>query len=119
MTWGVVLPPNKGASDVVLESIEPAEPISGLTVLGTGVNDPAVFPVGSAAGYPQPGLVLQDVKGAVLAPDDAAQPRLQVPAVYGLRLDAAPGTCRPAHPLHEWWAQVRDGVQRRRRRRAA
>ena len=89
VTWGVVLPPNKGASDVVLESIEPAEPISGLTVLGTGVNDPAVFPVGSAAGYPQPGLVLQDVKGAVLAPDNAAQPRLQV--VYGLRLDAAPG----------------------------
>jgi hypothetical protein len=85
MTWGTVLPENPTTVDVVIESIEPSAPASGLTILGIGVSDPRRGAVGTAATYPPPGIATREVAGAVITPRDGVSPYLQV--VVGVRLD--------------------------------
>ncbi|HEV8696643.1 MAG TPA: hypothetical protein VGQ89_03040 [Candidatus Limnocylindrales bacterium] len=85
MTWGTVLPENPTAADIVIESIEPSAPASGLTILGIGVSDPRRGAVGTAASYPPPGITPLDVAGAVMTPRTGSSPFLQV--VVGIRLD--------------------------------
>jgi hypothetical protein len=85
ITWGTVLPENRTAADIVIESIEPSAPASGLTILGIGVSDPRRGAVGTAATYPPPGITPGDVAGAVMTPRTGSSPFLQV--VVGVRLD--------------------------------
>jgi hypothetical protein len=85
ITWGTVLPENPTADDIVIESIEPSAPASGLTVLGIGVSDPRRGAVGTAASYPPSGIKPLDVAGAVMTPRTGPSPFLQV--VVGVRLD--------------------------------
>jgi hypothetical protein len=85
ITWGTVLPENPTATDIVIESIEPSAPASGLTILGIGVSDPRRGAVGTAASYPPPGITPLDVAGAVMTPRTGTSPFLQV--VVGIRLD--------------------------------
>jgi hypothetical protein len=85
MTWGTVLPENPTGVDIVIESIEPSAPASGLTILGIGVSDPRRGAVGTAASYPPPGITPHEVAGAVITPRDRSSPFLQV--VVGVRLD--------------------------------
>ncbi|HEV8280402.1 MAG TPA: hypothetical protein VGQ02_00975 [Candidatus Limnocylindrales bacterium] len=85
MTWGTVLPENPTAVDIVIESIQPSAPASGLTILGIGVSDPRRGAVGTAASYPPPGITPLDVAGAVMTPRTGSSPFLQV--VVGIRLD--------------------------------
>jgi len=85
MTWGTVLPENPTAADIVIESIEPSAPASGLTILGIGVSDPRRGAVGTAARYPPPGITPLDVAGAVMTPRTGSSPFVQV--VVGIKLD--------------------------------
>ena len=85
MTWGSVLPSNPTDADIVIESIEPSAPVSGLTILGIGASDPRHGAVGTAASYPPPGINPAVVAGGVITPRDGASPVLQV--VVGFRLD--------------------------------
>jgi hypothetical protein len=89
MTWGTVLPTNPVDSDIVIESIEPSEPVSGLTILGIGVSDPRRGAVGTAATYPPPGITPTAVAGSVITARDGPSPFLQV--VVGFRLDDPKG----------------------------
>jgi hypothetical protein len=85
MTWGTVLPENPTAADIIIASIEPSAPTSGLTVLGIDVSDPRRGAVGTAASYPPPGISLRNVAGAVMTPRTGTSPFIQV--VVGVRLD--------------------------------
>ena len=85
ITWGTVLPTNPTAHDIVIESIVPSEPVSGLTVLGLGVSDPRQGAVGTADRYPPLGITPLAVAGAVMTPRDGPSPFVQV--VVGIRLD--------------------------------
>jgi hypothetical protein len=85
MTWGTVLPENPTRADIVIESIEPSAPVSGLTILGIGVSDPRRGAVGTAAGYPPPGIAVVDVAGTVMTPRSGPSPFVQV--VVGVRFD--------------------------------
>lgn len=85
ITWGTVLPTNPTDHDIVIESIVPSEPVSGLTILGLGVSDPRRGAVGTAARYPPLGITPLDVAGAVMTPRDGPSPFVQV--VVGIRLD--------------------------------
>lgn len=85
ITWGTVLPTNPTDHDIVIESIVPSEPESGLTVLGLGVSDPRRGAVGTADRYPPPGITPLEVAGAVMTPRDGSSPFIQV--VVGIRLD--------------------------------
>jgi hypothetical protein len=89
MTWGTVLPENSTRSDIVIESIEPSAPVTGLTILGIGVSDPRSGAVGTAEGYPPPGITPHEVAGALITPRSGSSPFLQV--VIGVRLDHPPG----------------------------
>lgn len=84
ITWGTVLPTNATDHDIVIESIAPSEPASGLTVLGLGVSDPRRGAVGTADRYPPLGITPLDVAGAVMTPRDGRSPFIQV--VVGIRL---------------------------------
>jgi len=85
MTWGTVLPENPTSTDIVIESIEPSAPVSGLTILGIGVTDPRRGAVGTAASYPPPGITPLTIAGAVITPRNGSSPYLQV--LVGIRLD--------------------------------
>jgi hypothetical protein len=85
ITWGTVLPTNPTNHDIVIESIVPSEPVSGLTVLGLGVSDPRRGAVGTADRYPPLGITPVDVAGAVMTARDGPSPFVQV--VVGIRLD--------------------------------
>lgn len=85
ITWGTVLPTNPTDLDIVIESIVPSEPVSGLTVLGLGVSDPRQGAVGTADRYPPGGITPLAVAGAVMTPRDGPSPFVQV--VVGIRLD--------------------------------
>jgi hypothetical protein len=85
ITWGTVLPTNPTDHDIVIESIVPSEPVSGLTVLGLGVSDPRRGAVGTADRYPPIGITPVDVAGAVMTARDGPSPFVQV--VVGIRLD--------------------------------
>jgi len=85
ITWGTVLPTNPTDHDIVIESIAPSEPVSGLTVLGLGVSDPRRGAVGTADRYPPLGITPSDVAGAVMTARDGPSPFVQV--VVGIRLD--------------------------------
>jgi hypothetical protein len=85
ITWGTVLPTNATNHDIVIESIVPSEPVSGLTVLGLGVSDPRRGAVGTADRYPPLGITPLDAAGAVMTPRDGPSPFVQV--VVGIRLD--------------------------------
>jgi hypothetical protein len=89
MTWGTVLPANPTDADLVIESIDPSAPVSGLTILGIGVSDPLRGAVGTAATYPPPGIMPEAVAGSVITPRDGRRPFLQV--VVGVRLDDPAG----------------------------
>jgi hypothetical protein len=89
MTWGTVLPQNPTNADIVVESIEPSAPVSGLTILGIGVSDPRRGAVGTAATYPPPGITPTTVAGSVITPRDGPSPFLQL--VVGFRLDDPEG----------------------------
>jgi hypothetical protein len=85
ITWGTVLPTNPTDHDIVIESIVPSEPVSGLTVLGLGVSDPRRGAVGTADRYPPLGITPLDAAGSVMTPRDGPSPFVQV--VVGIRLD--------------------------------
>jgi hypothetical protein len=85
ITWGTVLPTNPTDHDVVIESIVPSEPVSGLTILGLGISDPRRGAVGTADRYPPLGITPVDVAGAVMTARDGPSPFVQV--VVGIRLD--------------------------------
>jgi hypothetical protein len=85
ITWGTVLPTNPTDHDIVIESIAPSEPVSGLTVLGLGVSDPRRVAVGTADRYPPLGITPVDVAGSVMTARDGPSPFVQV--VVGIRLD--------------------------------
>jgi hypothetical protein len=89
MTWGTVLPQNPTNTDIVIESIEPSAPVSGLTILGIGVSDPRRGAVGTAATYPPPGITPTIVAGSVITRPDGPSPFLQV--IVGFRLDDPEG----------------------------
>lgn len=85
ITWGTVLPTNPTVDDIRLVSIEPSEPVTGLTILGLGVSNPLHGAVGTADRYPPPGITPLPVAGAIMTPRDGTTPFIQV--VVGLRLD--------------------------------
>jgi hypothetical protein len=85
ITWGTVLPTNPTEHDIVIESIVPSEPVSGLTVLGLGVSDPRRGAVGTADRYPPLGITPLAVAGALMTARDGPSPFIQV--VVGIRLD--------------------------------
>jgi hypothetical protein len=84
ITWGTVLPTNPTDDDIVIESIVPSEPVSGLTILGLGVSDPRRGAVGTADRYPPLGITPVDVAGAVMTARDGRSPFIQV--VVGIKL---------------------------------
>lgn len=85
ITWGTVLPTNPTDHDIVIESIAPSEPVSGLMVLGLGVSDPRRGAVGTADRYPPLGITPLAAAGVVMTPRDGPSPFVQV--VVGIRLD--------------------------------
>ena len=89
ITWGTVLPTNATDHDIVIESIEPIAPVTGLTIVALGVSDPRNGAVGTSAGYPPAGVAPRPIAGTVLSPRDGGSPFVQV--VLGVRLDDPAG----------------------------
>jgi hypothetical protein len=92
-TWGVVLPTFDGDASIVLESVEPAQSPTGLSVLGIDASDPRVKSVGTMETYPPEGTDARTVQGTEMSPLGGPNPFVQI--LIGYRLDgAAEGTIK-------------------------
>lgn len=76
-TWGNVLPANPTSEDIAIEHIELVG-VSGLTVLGMSVNDPASAGIGFTFGYPPSGVPAKVIEGSILPRAGAPSPHLQL-----------------------------------------
>ena len=86
LTWGTFIPTNPTTEPITIVSVEPIDP-TGVEVLQIGINDPDTEgPVGALRGFPQPGITMHPVAGAILPPAGSVHPYLQI--IVGVRLGA-------------------------------
>jgi len=86
ITWGTFIPTNPTNQPITILSVNPIEP-TGVEVIQIGINNPDTEgPVGALRGFPQPGITVHPVAGAILQPVGSQSPYLQI--IVGVRLAA-------------------------------